>query len=99
MIMEIEIIRIKQGCINDFERDFRKASLLLTSMQGYIHHELFKCVQEDLKYILLVKWHSITDHMVRFRQSQQYEQWKALLEPYYVPLPEAEHYVQIKTTL
>lgn len=97
MILEVAILRVKPGTINEFESSFRKASRIISSMKGYIHHELHKCVEEDLKYILLVKWRSITDHEVGFRKSPEYEEWKALLHHYYEPFPDVEHYVQIRT--
>ncbi|MGZ9584470.1 antibiotic biosynthesis monooxygenase family protein [Paenibacillus marinisediminis] len=97
MILEVAVLRVKPGSINEFESSFRKASKILAGMRGYIHHELYKCVQEDLKYILLVKWNSIKDHKVGFGQSPEYEEWKALLHHYYDPMPVEEHYVQIRT--
>lgn len=97
MILEVAILRVKPGTINEFESSFRKASKILASSKGYIHHELHKCVEKDLQYILLVKWRSITDHEVGFRQSPAYEEWKAMLHHYYEPFPDVEHYVQIRT--
>lgn len=96
MILEMAILRVKPGTINDFERDFRKASPILAQSPGYVSHELHKCVEEEDKYLLLVRWNSITDHMVGFRRSESYRTWTTLLHPYYDPLPTAEHYVNIK---
>jgi len=96
MILETAVLHVKPGTMNDFESDFRKASLILTQAQGYISHELHKCVEEADKYLLLAKWESITDHMVAFRRSEGYQTWKALLHPYYDPMPTVEHYVKIK---
>ncbi|GGG05886.1 antibiotic biosynthesis monooxygenase family protein [Paenibacillus aceti] len=96
MILEVAHLQVKPGTINDFESSFRQASKIISQMRGYLGHELHKCVETENKYILLVKWHSITDHEVGFRQSPCYEEWKALLHHYYDPFPLVEHYVQIK---
>ena len=96
MILETAILHVKPGTMNDFERDFRKASPILSQTPGYINHELHKCVEEKDKYLLLVRWDSITDHLVGFRHSEGYQTWKALLHPYYDPMPTVEHYVSIK---
>ncbi|WP_435921040.1 antibiotic biosynthesis monooxygenase family protein [Paenibacillus sp. DYY-L-2] len=96
MILEVAELRVKPGTINDFESNFRKASAIISQMRGYISHELHKCVETADKYLLLVKWDSINDHEVGFRQSPQYEEWKALLHHFYDPFPTVEHYVQIR---
>ena len=96
MILEAAQLQVKPGTINDFESNFRKASKIISQMPGYISHELHKCVETEDKYLLLVKWESITAHEVGFRKSSQYEEWKALLHHFYDPFPTVEHYVQIK---
>ncbi|GGH19339.1 antibiotic biosynthesis monooxygenase family protein [Paenibacillus segetis] len=96
MILEVAELHVKPGTINDFESQFRKASKIISQMNGYLEHELHKCVEEENKYILLVKWRSITDHEIGFRKSPQYEEWKALLHHFYDPFPTVQHYVQIR---
>lgn len=96
MIVEVAILRVRPGAINDFESEFRKASPLLAGAPGYIEHELHKCVEAADKYMLLVKWESITDHMVGFRASESCRTWQALLHPYYASAPAVEHYVRIR---
>ncbi|MEF2966004.1 antibiotic biosynthesis monooxygenase [Paenibacillus sp. M1] len=96
MILEVAELRVKPGCINDFESNFRKASKIIAQMPGYIGHELHKCVETADKYMLFVKWDSIKDHEIGFRTSPQYEEWKALLHHFYDPFPKVEHYVQIR---
>ncbi|MMZ65261.1 Antibiotic biosynthesis monooxygenase [compost metagenome] len=98
MILESAQLQVKPGMMNDFESNFRKASAIISRMPGYIEHELHKCVEHENKYLLLVKWESITHHEVGFRQSPQYQEWKALLHHFYDPFPEVEHYIQIRIT-
>ncbi len=96
MILEVAILKIKPETANEFESSFRKASRIISNMKGYIHHELQKCVEEDNKYILLVRWETLKDHTVGFLQSQEYQDWKTLLHHYYDPFPTVEHYVNIR---
>ncbi|MGZ7441164.1 antibiotic biosynthesis monooxygenase family protein [Paenibacillus sp. TH7-28] len=96
MILEIAELHVKPGMINEFESNFRKASKIIAQTEGYIEHELQKCVETENKYILLVRWQSITAHEVGFRKSPRYQEWKALLHHFYDPFPTVEHYVQIK---
>ncbi|AUC75287.1 MULTISPECIES: antibiotic biosynthesis monooxygenase family protein [unclassified Olleya] len=92
MILEVAILNIKEGLSQEFEQTFEVAQDIISSIKGYISHQLKKCVEEDDKYILLVNWETIEDHEIGFRQSEEYKQWKALLHHFYEPFPTVEHY-------
>jgi len=64
-------------------------------MKGYISHELQKCMETPSRYILLVKWEILEDHTVGFRESEEYQKWKALLHHFYDPFPVVEHYKDV----
>lgn len=93
MILEVAILNIKEGLSADFEQVFLKAQQIISSMKGYISHELKKCIEVDDQYILLVNWETVEDHEVGFRQSEEYQQWKQLLHHFYEPFPVVQHYV------
>jgi heme-degrading monooxygenase HmoA len=95
MILEVATLQVKSGMINEFESSFRKASKIISKMKGYLGHELQKCVEEENKYILLVRWENLKDHTVGFRSSEEYLEWKALLHHFYDPFPIVEHYINI----
>lgn len=92
MILEVAILNIKKGYSKEFETVFEKAKRIISSMKGYISHELKKCMEQDEKYILLVNWETIEDHEIGFRTSEAYQEWKALLHHFYEPFPIVEHY-------
>jgi len=92
MILEVAILNIKKEKIAEFEPTFKEASKIISSMKGYISHELKKCVKNEFRYILLVKWETLEDHIIGFRESDEYQEWKALLHYFYEPFPVVEHY-------
>ena len=92
MILEVATLNIKKGLSAEFETSFQKAEKIISSMKGYISHELKQCIEQDDKYILLVNWETIEDHEIGFRQSDEYQDWKALLHHFYHPFPTVEHY-------
>ena len=92
MILEVATLNIKKGLSKDFEENFQKAQSIISSMKGYISHDLKKCVEQNDKYILLVNWKTIEDHEEGFRKSKEYQQWKTLLHHFYEPFPIVEHY-------
>lgn len=95
MITEIALLNIIPGENSAFEEAFGNAETIISSMKGYIEHELQKCIEEDDKYLLIVRWQTIEDHTIGFRQSEEYGEWKRLLHHFYNPFPVVEHYKKI----
>ena len=95
MILEVAILDIIPNQNRDFEAAFAKATPIISSMKGYISHELQHCLEKENRYILLVKWETLEDHTVGFRQSKEYQTWKKLLHHFYEPFPTVEHYQAI----
>ncbi len=97
MILEGASLYVKKGMELDFERAFRTASNIISAMNGYISHELHRCIEIPGKYLLLVRWEKIEDHTIGFRQSEPYQEWKKLLHHFYgEPFPLVDHYEQVK---
>lgn len=92
MILEVAILNIRLGTVVAFESAFREASPIIASMPGYRSHELRRCLESPTRYILLVHWVRLEDHTVGFRQSAEYQRWRALLHHFYDPFPIVEHY-------
>ncbi|MEO1067937.1 MAG: antibiotic biosynthesis monooxygenase, partial [Cyanobacteria bacterium J06638_6] len=88
MILEVAILDVIPGQEDNFQRDFNRAQRIMSSMPGYIRHELQRCIERPSRYILLVRWNTLEDHTVGFRGSEQYREWKKLLHHYYEPFPE-----------
>ena len=95
MILEVAALDVRAGLEAEFEVAFREASAIISSMKGYVSHELQRCVEHPHRYLLLVHWQTLEDHTIGFRQSAEYQQWKALLHHYYDPFPTVEHYQRI----
>ncbi|MEH1791809.1 antibiotic biosynthesis monooxygenase family protein [Nostoc sp.] len=96
MILEAVILPVKPGLESDFEAAFKKASKIISSMDGYLSHELHRCIEVQNKYLLLVRWESLESHTVRFRSSAEYQEWKKLLHHFYEPFPTVEHFEEIE---
>mgnify|MGYP000025155004 FL=1 len=92
MILEVATLDVITGKEAEFEAAFRVASKIIASMDGYISHELQRCLERKNRYILLVNWQTLEAHTVGFRGSPQYQKWKRLLHHFYDPFPTVEHY-------
>jgi heme-degrading monooxygenase HmoA len=95
MILEIAHLHIKRGECAAFEAAFATAAPIIASMSGYVSHTLERCLENDHHYALLVKWQTLEDHAVGFRQSADYQQWRTLLHHFYEPHPTVEHFVTV----
>ena len=95
MILEVAILDVKAEKVAQFEPTFREASKIISSMKGYISHELQRCMETKNRYILLVKWETLEDHTIGFRESDEYQEWKELLHDFYDPFPVVEHYESV----
>ncbi|WP_430535206.1 antibiotic biosynthesis monooxygenase [Listeria rocourtiae] len=95
MILESALLHVTQGDTNQFKRDFSTASEIISSMPGYIQHELHQCLENETEYLLLVQWETLEAHTEGFRTSDAYEDWKKLLHHYYNPFPKVKHFTRI----
>jgi len=95
MITEIALLKIRRGQSAAFEEAFAQAQAIIESMDGYIQHELQQCLEKNDKYLLIVRWSTVEDHVVGFGQSKEYIEWKKLLHHFYDPFPDVEHYKRI----
>lgn len=98
MILEVAILDVKPGQTEGFEHAFSEARTIISSMKGYISHQLQKCLEKPNRYILLVNWDTLEDHTQGFRTSAEYQEWRRLLHHFYDPFPEVEHYELVATS-
>ena len=92
MILEVAILDVIPGQEVEFQAAFGTASSIISSMPGYVSHQLQRCLETRNRYILLVHWETLEAHTVGFRGSEGYQEWKKLLHHFYEPFPTVEHY-------
>lgn len=92
MILEVASFAIKPGESLAFETAFVEAAKVIAQASGYIAHEMQRSIDQPDHYLLLVKWQTRDDHMVRFRESPLFLEWRRLLGPYFAAAPAVEHY-------
>lgn len=95
MILEVAALTVRPGSEPAFEAAFRQASAIISSMPGFVSHQLQRCIEVPNRYMLLVHWQSLEAHTIGFRQSPQYQDWKRLLHHFYDPSPVVEHYESV----
>jgi len=95
MILEHALLPVKAGQEAAFEAAFAEARSIIASMPGFISLRINRGIESPSAYLLLVEWESVEHHEVGFRQSPQYQQWRALLHHFYEPFPVVEHFDEL----
>lgn len=95
MILELAILNVVEDRADEFEKAFAEARSIISSMPGFQSLELGRNLEHPNRYVLLVRWQSLEDHTIGFRQSPEYETWKSLLHHFYEPFPSVEHFEPI----
>ena len=95
MILESAYLDVHPGQEADFEAAMRIAAPLIAASPGYLGHEISRCIEQQNRYLLLVRWRDLEDHTVGFRSSERYQQWRSLLHHFYHPFPTVLHHTPI----
>ena len=95
MILEVAMLNVIPGREFEFELAFKQACKIISSMNGFIDLQLQRCLERPNAYVLLVNWEKLEDHTVGFRQSPEYQKWRASLHHFYDPFPTVEHFVPV----
>jgi len=96
LILEVAPLKVRPGRAAAFEAAFRAAERIISSMPGYLSHELQRCLEREGHYLLLVRWDSLAAHEEGFRKSAGYQDWKRLLHHFYDPFPTVLHYERVE---
>lgn len=94
-ILEVAMLHVIPGREAEFEAAFREASSIIASMTGYRWHRLHRCIEAPSTYLLTAEWERLEDHTVGFRESAEYQRWRALLHHFYDPFPTVEHFAEV----
>lgn len=93
MILEVADIRIQPGKQAEFEAAIgRGLATVIAKAKGHVKHEVRKGIEAPERYLLLVTWETLEDHMVGFRNSPAFVEWRAIVGPFFAQPPVVEHF-------
>jgi len=92
VITEHALLSVTPGRETEFEHAFAQARPIIASMPGFLDLHLLRGIERESTFLLLVDWESVEHHEVGFRQSAEYQEWRALLHHFYEPMPLVEHF-------
>lgn len=91
MILEIAELRVVQGREQEFEAAVQQAVPLFQRARGCHGMDLERSIEAPDKYRLVVRWDTVEDHMVGFRGSPEFQEWRRLVGPHLAQAPVVEH--------
>ena len=91
MIYEIAEIEIAAGREDAFVAAVGEAAPLFRAAQGCRSMALQRSHEHPGRFRLFVGWDTVDDHMVGFRESAAFGQWRALVGPHFAAPPKVEH--------
>ena len=95
MIQEIASIHVREGQEALFEAGVAQAKPLFLRARGCHGMELYRSIEQPQRYTLVVDWETVDDHMVDFRQSDDFQAWRKLVGPYFESPPDMHHEQQV----
>jgi heme-degrading monooxygenase HmoA len=91
MIFEIAEIEVKPSEEEAFEAAVAKAEPLFRRARGCHGMELQRTIEKPSLYRLVVKWETVEDHMVHFRGSEDFQEWRKLVGHHFAAAPVVVH--------
>ncbi len=91
MITEIAHITIDPAKAEAFEAAIAKAAAVIRAAEGSHSMALERVIETPGQYRLRVEWDSVEHHMVTFRNSPAFQDWRALAGPFFMGTPFVEH--------
>lgn len=92
MIHELAQFTIEAGREAEFEQTMLTAREVIARSPGFVSIEYWRGIERPYVYTLLIKWQTVEDHLVGFRQSELFSEWAALTRPFFAGDPVVEHY-------
>lgn len=93
MILEVAEITVKAGN----ESAFEEAAPLFLQARGCHGLSLYRVLETAGVYRLVVKWETVDNPMVDFRNSDEFQGWRKLLGPYFDGSPRVTHLAGVVT--
>lgn len=95
MVVEIAQIDVIPGQEEAFAGAYQQARHLLTASDGCISARMTRGVESPSRFVGIVQWESVDDHLANFLETDRYQQYRDLIGRYLVAPPAVEHFIDI----
>jgi heme-degrading monooxygenase HmoA len=95
MITEIAQIDVEPGMEKDFEAGAKSAVPLFKRAKGCKSMMLQRSHEKPERYRLFVQWDTLENHMIDFRASADFQEWRKLVGHCFATPPVVEHVTEV----
>jgi heme-degrading monooxygenase HmoA len=93
MILEVVDITIQPGQQQAFDAAVaRGVETVIARSKGYRSHRVVKGIESPERYLVMVWWDTVENHMVDFRESPAFGEWRGIVGPFFAAPPKMEHF-------
>ncbi len=92
------IIEVADINIHPEQHDAFKAAIahgvktVLSQSKGFLGHQILAGHENPGRFVLVVKWATLEDHNIGFRESPAFAEWRGIIGPYFAKAPHVEHF-------
>ena len=99
MILELADIRITPGRNADFDAAIeRGVETVIAKAKGFLGYEVQRGIESPNRYVLMIRWQTLANHTIDFRESPAFAQWRAIVGPFFASAPQVEHFELIASS-
>ena len=92
MILEHCDIEIDPSKSTEFEEAIlRGVSTVISRAKGFRGFKVNHSIESPARYLLLIYWDSLENHTMDFRGSDAFNDWRAIVGPFFAKPPFVEH--------
>ena len=93
MILELADIRIHPGQQAAFDEAIERGiRTVIAQAKGFQGYQVFKGIETPERYLLQIRWETLKNHTVDFRESAAFADWRAIVGPFFAGPPTVEHF-------
>jgi heme-degrading monooxygenase HmoA len=93
MILELADFRILPGKQAEFDAAIeRGVQQVISKAKGFCGYQISKGIESPERYVLTILWQTLENHTVDFRESPAFQDWRAIVGPYFAAPPTVEHF-------
>jgi len=92
MILELADLTIDPSNAADFELAIvQGASTIVSKQKGFLSYSVQHSMERPERYVLFIHWETYDNHMVDFRESEAFQEWRGIVGGFFVKPPAVEH--------
>jgi heme-degrading monooxygenase HmoA len=92
VIVELASLEVEVQRAGEFAEAFPAAQAVLARAHGLVSSQLLRDLEQPGRFIIQAYWSTLEDHTHGFRQSELFEEFRAVVGPFLREPPDVRHF-------